>query len=594
MTQRSRRIAGAGPDTRRRALLKGLGAGALAAGSGALPVPLRAQDVPAWDHDADVVVVGTGAAGFAAALFAHTAGARVVMLEKGPVAGGTTARSGGVHLIPNNRFLRAAGIADPREDFLRLAVRMSYPAQYRPEAERFGAGVREYALLEAYYDHAAATVERLEALDVVHFQPFLAFDGLPFPDNYPELAENRAPRGRLLVSAPREIVRGRYYHPGNGGIGVDVIEALRRAATQWEIPILTRNRVRALVADDAGTVVGVVADTRDGARRIQARRGVVFASGGFLHDPALRDAYLRGPVYGGCGVPTNTGDFLALAAGAGARLGNLQHAWWMEVLLEEALTSSDTPTGVWLIPGDSSLEVSLAGLRIANEKNHPGGRPQVHFAWDPVSGDYPQRVTLMIWDTRTAELYPGTMGIPAGPELPGYVIQGDDWEGLVSAIASRLQTLAPRIGPLALHPDFAANLAQTVKRYNAMARAGRDEDFARGASLADRAWHFYGGAKPVPNPFPNVTMHPLSPRGPYYAALLVAGAIDSKGGPLTDASARVLHARGDVIHGLYAAGNCMAHPTGGAYWGGGGTLGPALVFGAIAGEHAARRPLAAP
>jgi 3-oxosteroid 1-dehydrogenase len=581
---------GAPTDRRRRALLQGLTAGTAMATLAGAPRPLRAQDLPAWDHTADVVVIGTGAAGFGAALLASEAGAQVVMLEKGPVPGGTTARSGGVHYIPNNRFLREAGIADGREDFLRLAVRMSYPELYRPQAERFGALAREYALLEAFYDRAAPTVERLEAMGAIRYQPFLAFDGQPFPDNYPELPENRVPRGRLVVCAPARIEPERYYHPGHGGIGLDVIAALRAATQARGIPILTRHAASALVAEPGGAIAGVVADTRQGPVRVRARGGVVLAAGGYMHNAALRHGLLRGPTYGGCGAPTNTGDCLALAAGAGAALGNLQHAWWMEVLLEEALQGSDAPTGVWLIPGDSSLEVNLAGLRFANEKNHPGGRPQAHFAWEPVSGDWPQRVTLMVWDARTAELYPGYMGIPAaGAPRPSYVLEADDFAGLARAIAQRLDALAPQVGPLAPHPRFAQNLAQSVARYNAFARAGHDEDFARGTSLADRAWHFYGGREPVSNPYPNPTMHPLAERGPYYAALLVAGAIDSKGGPLTDARARVLHARGHVIEGLYAAGNCMAHPTGGAYWGGGGTIGPALVFGAIAGGDAAVR-----
>jgi succinate dehydrogenase/fumarate reductase flavoprotein subunit len=579
--------AGRPVDDGRRGFILAMGGGLLAAGAGAL-VPAGAAGAD-WDRVTDVLVVGSGAAGFSAALFAREVGAQVLIIEKGPVPGGTTLRSGGVHYIPNNRFLRAAGVADPREDFLRLAVRMSYPDRYRPQAERFGAGAGEYALLEAFYDQAAPTVDRLTELGIVDYLPFIDFDARPFPDNYAELTENRAPRGRGMVCKPKAQRDGRFYYKNGGGVGADLIELLQAAAQARDIGILVRHPAVELVRDAAGNVLGVVAEHRGQRLRIGARRGVVFASGGYIHDADLRARHLLGPVYGGCGAPTNRGDFLRLAEGAGAALGNLQHGWWMELLLEEALASSDAPTGVWVIPGDSSLAVNLAGERYANEKNHPGSRPRAHFAWDPVRGDYPQRVTLMIWDSRTVQHRGGVMGIQkADGPLPAHVIAGADWWGLATAIAARLDTLSAQVGDLHLAPDFAKCLTASVARYNDFARRGVDEDFGRGAAAADVAWNYFGNLPVIPSEYPNPTMHPLAPQGPYFAALLVAGAIDSKGGPLVDANAQVLSAGGAPVGGLYGAGNCIASPTGGAYWGGGGTIGPAMVFGQIAGNAAAR------
>nr|AMK59266.1 putative flavoprotein [uncultured bacterium UPO47] len=579
-------------DAGRRGFILTAGGGLLAAGALAgLPSNTLATGGD-WDRVTDVLVVGSGAAGFSAALFAREAGAQVLLLEKGPVPGGTTLRSGGVHYIPNNRFLRAAGVADPREDFLRLAVRMSYPDRYRPEVERFGAGAAEYALLEAFYDQAAPTVDRLTELGIVDYLPFIDYDARPFPDNYAELPENRAPRGRGMVCKPGARREGRFYYKNGGGVGVDLIELLQAAAQARDIAILTRHAVGELVRDAAGDVLGVVAEHRGQRLRVGARRGVVFASGGYIHDADLRVRHLLGPVYGGCGAPTNRGDFLRLAAGAGAALGNLQHGWWMELLLEEALASSDAPTGVWVVPGDSSLAVNLAGERYANEKNHPGSRPRAHFVWDPVRGDYPQRVTLMIWDGRTVQHRGGVMGVQKpGAPLPGHVIAGEDWPALARAIAARLEKLRPKIGDVSLAPDFVKRLEATVARYDDFARRGVDEDFGRGAAAADVAWNYFGNLPVIPSDYPNPTMHPLAPQGPYFAAFLVAGAIDSKGGPQIDANARVLSAGGAPVGGLYGAGNCIASPTGGAYWGGGSTIGPAVVFGQIAGNAAARAPL---
>ena len=76
---------------------------------------------------------------------------------------------------------------------------------------------------------------------------------------------------------------------------------------------------------------------------------------------------------------------------------------------------------------------------------------------------------------------------------------------------------------------------------------------------------------------------------PFYAVPITMGALGTNGGVRTDACGRALDPDGEVIEGLYAAGNVMAAPTGSVYAGAGGTLGPALTFGVISGRHAAQR-----
>ncbi|MEL0081590.1 MAG: FAD-dependent oxidoreductase [Gammaproteobacteria bacterium] len=123
--------------------------------------PLRAaENNPDWNEETDVIVVGSGAAGFSAALFAAHEGAKVIMLEKGPVPGGTTARSGGVHYIPNNHLLRAQGLGETREQFLKFIVRVTYPDRYHPDLPRFGAAEVDFALLETFYDRALPPLKR--------------------------------------------------------------------------------------------------------------------------------------------------------------------------------------------------------------------------------------------------------------------------------------------------------------------------------------------------------------------------------------------------------------------------------------------------
>ncbi len=115
-----------------------------------------------------------------------------------------------------------------------------------------------------------------------------------------------------------------------------------------------------------------------------------------------------------------------------------------------------------------------------------------------------------------------------------------------------------------------------------MALAGVDEDFHRGSTPVERKW-----AGRRRSGVPNRTMHPFRDTGPYHAVLLGPAALDTKGGPVTDEFARILSVEGKPIAGLYGAGNCISSPAGQAYWGPGGTVGPALVFGHIAGSAAA-------
>src|SRR5690606_8759504 len=111
----------------------------------------------------------------------------------------------------------------------------------------------------------------------------------------------------------------------------------------------------------------------------------------------------------------------------------------------------------------------------------------------------------------------------------------------------------------------------------------------RGETPNENAWQF-AVVKPVANRYPNKTLHPIASDGPYYAVILGAGTLDTKGGPITNADGQVLDADRKPIPGLYGAGNCVASPAAQAYWGGGGTIGPAMTFGYLAGTAAAGEP----
>jgi hypothetical protein len=343
-------------------------------------------------------------------------------------------------------------------------------------------------------------------------------------------------------------------------------------------------------------LVGLEATTLDGAAlRLRARRGVVFASGGFTHDRELLLHYQPGPVWGGCAVPTNEGDFVRVAQALGAGLGHMQSAWRAQVVLEQALQFSSTPDDVFMPPGDSMVLVNRLGVRVVNEKTNYNERTRAHFAWDAYRKEWVNAVLFMVYDRRTAQLFGGRFPLPPPGATAPYVIAGESWDGLVAAIERRLERLAPRTGEIALDAGFRARLAATIARFDQAARKGEDAEFHRGAQQYDREWHskIWSYPNPGSGPFdaPNPTMYPFAAQGPYYAILLGGGTLDTNGGPVVDASARVLDARGTPIAGLYGAGNCIASPTGPSYYAGGGTLGPALAFGYLAGKGAAAEPV---
>src|SRR4051794_31026517 len=144
--------------------------------------PLVATNLPtSWDREADVVVVGSGAAAFAAAVTARQAGADVVMLERGANPGGTTLISGSEYWIPNNSKMRAAGKTDPRDDALKYMARLSYPQLYDPESPTLGMFQRNYDLIATYYDTASVAIDDFEKWGALFscVQPSFGFSGEP-------------------------------------------------------------------------------------------------------------------------------------------------------------------------------------------------------------------------------------------------------------------------------------------------------------------------------------------------------------------------------------------------------------------------------
>jgi hypothetical protein len=328
---------------------------------------------------------------------------------------------------------------------------------------------------------------------------------------------------------------------------------------------------------DGQRVVGVEAATPDGrTHRIAARKAVIFASGGFTHDDELRANFLGVPAFRGCAAVSNEGDFVRIASGLGAQLRNMNYAWMCPVPLERS--GRPDLVGMFSVSGDSMLFVDKTGRRVVNEKLPYNELAQTFFRWDGERGEYPYLVLIQIWDQRAREHSAsdeyGRLIVPPGAD-DSHVIKGNTLDELAGAIGKRLDGLATKTGGLRLAPDFTANLKNTVARYNELAAAGRDTDFHRGETAIQLI--FNGPVKEEPGRA-NPTLWPLAEQGPYYAALVTGGTLDTKGGPQTDPDGRVLDDVGRPIPGLYGVGNCVASASAQAYWAGGATLGPILAF----------------
>ena len=550
-----------------------------------------------WDRAADVVVVGGGIAGFSTALNAADMGASVLLVEKGQHVGGTSCKAAGALFVPNNRFMREAGLVDPREDFMRFLARVGRPLLYDPDHPHLGLPRWEYDLIGVYWDSAAQGVERLEALGA------LRTTHVPDWSSYNEVPEDKAPFGRVLFT----LAAG-----GELGSGASCMALMREKAQEMGVTMLTEHRVSAVYRQEDGRIAGVRALTTAGPVSIRSHRAVVFATGGFVHNDALRREFLNGFYPGGCAARTGEGDLIPIAKALGVPLYHMSSAWGSPLVLEQALDEDPGLIANFSLPGDSILEVNKYGLRIGNEKATYNDRTQAHFIWDPATAGYPNWLTFAVWDQRNSERFAYAPGVDIGNFIPPavatapspqsiagagaigassppvadrwkYILQADTLEELSVAIDERLAALGGRIGEVRLAPNFAERLAESIERFNAFARAGRDDDFHRGESAIERVFH---GGRAADNGYGNETLHPLAESGPYFATILAPGAIDTKGGPLVNARMQMLDGFDRPIPSLYGVGNCVASASGQAYWSGGGTFGPYIGYGLVAATNA--------
>ena len=571
----------------RRDMLAGTGAATVALGVLAVDSASAAEALQ-WDRETDILVVGSGAAAASAAITANQNGDDVLVIEKAPITGGTAAKSAGVLWIPDNFTLKARGIDDRKEDCLRYMVRFSYPQHYDEAHATLGISAAQYELLAAFYDNASKAIDSLRNngdLQIGEWRMF-ALDR-PATDYLDQVPENKVPAGRAL---------GPLKSDGTMGMGADLMTQLHASLQRRGVPVLTAHRATGIIRNEQGRVIGVECDAAGKTVRVRARKAVIFGTGGYAHNTEFVDAYQKQSLMGACAMPWSTGDFINIAGAAGARMGDLSTAWRSQIVLDEALQARTLAAGVFFPPGDSMVQVNRYGVRAVDENRNYNDRTTVHGYFDATLSEFPNLLMFMIYDQRSAEAFAGAYPFPATPTGAGHVLSGNSLAELTARIEARLAEVAGHTGGFSLSPDFAANLQQTITRFNGYALSGNDEEFHRGKYAYDNEWHLVfspmrSDTQWPANKGPTVTMHPFRDEGPYYAIILAAGALDTSGGPAIDASARVLDTANQPIPGLYGAGNCIASPSSRAYYGAGHTLGMATTFGFIAANAAHLEPV---
>jgi len=531
----------------------------------------------------DVVVLGTGAAGLTAALSAALAGADVGLYEKADLLGGSSAISGGVTWVPQNHLQDAAGIADNREDAINYLESLSL-------------GRMDPVLAQTFVDNGRATVEWLEEVTE------LRFTLLPnYPDYHPENPGGKPNGGRSLDPGlfsyaslgPWQEKVGRSKRGAHlkitdttlgGGAGFLEPEELQRrvdndlrgcgSALIGPIikalldlgvePVLGATATDLIVEN--GRVTGVRMVVNGTEHSVYARNGVILATGGFEWNNELVNEFLRGPMTAPTSVPTNTGDGLLMAMRAGARLGNMGQAWWVPAVkipgdVAFGAERSNLVNRERTLPG--SIMVNKYGRRFTNEATNYNALGGAFHQMDPMSFGYTNLPAWLIFDGRNAERY-GSFGTPAGEPIAEWIPR-----------AHSLRSLAEQVG---IDPD---GLEASVERWNGCVDSDSDTDFGRGDSAYDR-WSGDGEYR-----YTKASTLGRIDEAPFYAVPIESGTLGTSGGPRTDTTGRVLGTHSRPIPGLYAVGNVAAAPTAMAYGGAGGTLGPILVFGRLAGLSAA-------
>ena len=481
--------------------------------------------IPAtWDAEADVVVVGFGAAGMATAVTAHELGARVLMLEKAPEG-----QEGGNTRVAGQGYLNTSSAEKAAAYLTALCGPYKVPeAMVRVWAEEMCRNNDWLASLGGdpqEHQHQPVGIEfpDLPGADCVH----KFHDGPVYGYSLTwKLFE------RLVKERP---IRVLYETPGK--------ELIQHPLTR--------------------EILGVRALRAGRAFHVKARRAVVLTCGGFENNQEMIRTYLPNVPY--CytsGSPYNEGDGITMALSVGADLWHMNNyagpSMALKVPEHPTTFSMQALHFSKIIPG-GVIVVGPDGRRFTDEKfkTRHGKVPQ-NGRWLPLFTPCPM---FMIFDH--AHFAAG----PLYDKTPSHgwtqIIERYDWSADNRAeLAKGWIRCAPTIAALADALGLpGAALQASVARWNAHCAAGADADFGRTLMLTALA------------------------EPPFYAVELSPSMLNTQGGPRRDEQARILRPDGTPIPRLYSAGELGSIYS--YLYQGTGNIGECLAFGRIAGRNAA-------
>jgi 3-oxo-5alpha-steroid 4-dehydrogenase len=493
------------------------GAGLLAAGSSlsssAATAALRRQDIKQWDEETDLLIMGSGIGGIAAAIEARRQGQRALVLEKFHVLGGSSALSGGVcYLGGGTPLQKALGFEDSVEamrDFMLAASGLHAPKE---KIAQYCEG--SLALFDWLVDNGVRYAQQFSAeKELSHKAASLYYCG----------GEKNAPFRTLARPAPRGHVPPAENQTG----GRELMRALTASARQLGAQIRTEVEVRQLVLESDGSVAGLRVSQAGRLRHIRARRGVVLAAGGFIHNDEM--LALFAPELNRCrprwGHAGHQGIGILMGMAAGGRTLRMDHGFAV----------------LPLYPPESVLK----GV-VVNEK---GQRCIAEDSYYGVIGH----------EMLYRQAGRGSLIVDADCDY-----SATDYRVVVQARDASLSGLARQLNL----PE--GMLEQTVAYYNSHAAQGRDPLFGKQAEYL------------APLLKPPFTAYDLSPEKAFYAT-------QTFGGLDTTVDGEVINAWGEAIPGLYAAGRCSAGLPVAPYYASGLSIGDGCFFGRRAATHAARR-----